>query len=165
MILAASCSVRNYNSSKPFPYRTTISIEGKTPEYDRLDLQTKLENQVDDSLKTRLIASLLVLKTLKNPPVFDSLNIGRSKIYLTTLLHSMGYFNPVIRDTFYIKTKQNKRRGEQKRVFTDFSITPGVAMRLDSIGYAMETPELQELALKSQKESLLKRERPIRISM
>jgi outer membrane protein assembly factor BamA len=160
MILAASCSVRNYNSSKPFPYRTTISLEGKTPEYDRQDLQTKLENQIDDSLKTRLITSLLVFKTLKNPPVFDSLNIGRSKIYLTTLLHSLGYFNPAIEDTFYIRTEPNKRHGEQKRVFTNFTIKPGIAMRLDSIGYALETPELQELALKSQKESLLKKGAP-----
>ncbi|WP_162915908.1 BamA/TamA family outer membrane protein [Paraflavitalea soli] len=160
MLLATSCSVRNYNSSKPFPYRTTINLVGKTPEYDRLELQTKLQDQVDDSLKTRLISSWVFFRALKNPPVFDSLNIGRSKIFITNLLHSLGYFNPVVQDTFYIDTVANKQHGEQKRVYTTFTVTPGIAMRLDSIGYALETPELQALALKSMNGSLLKKGEP-----
>lgn len=160
MLLATSCSVKNYNSSKPFPYRTTINLVGKTPDYDRQELQTRLQDQVDDSLKTRLISSWVFFRVLKNPPVFDSLNIGRSKIFITNLLHSLGYFNPVIQDTFYIDTVPNKRHGEQKRVYTTFMVTPGVAMLMDSIGYALETPELQAMALKTQKESLLKKGQP-----
>lgn len=160
ILLATSCSVRNYNSSKPFPYRTNINLVGKTPEYDRLELQTRLQEQVDDSLKTRLISSWVFFRALKNPPVFDSLNIGRSKIFITNLLHSLGYFNPVVQDTFYIDTVANKRQGEQKRVFTTFTVTPGIATRLDSIGFALETPELQALALRARSESLLKKGDP-----
>lgn len=160
ILLATSCSVKNYNSSKPFPYRTTINLAGKTPDYDRLELQTRLQDQVDDSLKTRLISSWVFFRVLKNPPVFDSLNIGRSRIFITNLLHSLGYFNPVIQDTFFIDTVANKRHGEQKRVYTTFTVTPGVVMRMDSIGFALETPELQDLALKTRNGSLLKKGEP-----
>ncbi len=161
LLLATACSVtdkvRNYNSAKPFPYRTTVTLAGKTPDYDRTDLQTRLQEQVDDSLKTRLITSWILFRTLKNPPVFDSLNIGRSRIFLANLLHSMGYFNPVIKDTFYVDTVPNDKFGEQKRVFTNFMVIPGKVMHLDSVDYSLISPQLQAMALKTKKESLLKK--------
>lgn len=158
LLLAVSCTVpRNYNANKPFVYKTAINIEGKTPDYDRQELQTKLQNQVDDSLKARLVSYAGVYYDLNRPPVFDSLNIGRSKVFMANLLNSLGYFQPTIRDTFFIDTVPNRRKGEQKRVFTTFTVRPGIATHIDSISYALETPELQAMALKGRKESLLKK--------
>ena len=158
LLLAVSCTVpRNYNANKPFVYKTTINIEGKTPDYDRQELQTKLQNQVDDSLKVRMVSYAGVYYDLNRPPVFDSLNIGRSKVFIANLLNSLGYFQPAIRDTFFIDTVPNRRKGEQKRVFTTFTVRPGIATHVDSIAYALETPELQAMALKGRKESLLRK--------
>lgn len=161
LLLATSCTVpRKYNSAKPFVYKTTINVAGKTPDYDRQELLTRLQAQVDDSLKAPLVSYAGVYRELKRPPVFDSLNIGRSKVFMTNLLNSLGYFQPTIRDTFFIDTVPNRRKGEQKRVYLTFTVTPGIALHMDSIGYALETPALQALALKSRKESLLKRGAP-----
>ncbi|MDF2190174.1 BamA/TamA family outer membrane protein [Paraflavitalea sp. CAU 1676] len=149
--------VKDYHSAKPFPYYTTVVLTGKTPDYDRSDLVTQLNDQVDDSLKTRLVTTWFIFRTLKKPPVFDSLNIGRSRRFLTAKLHSLGYFNPVITDTFSIDTVHNKKRGDQQRVTTKFFVNPGKVMRLDSIGFALETPALQAMAQRTAKESLLKK--------
>lgn len=167
LLLATSCKhgrlltvPRNYDPAKPFVFSTTINIEGKTPDYSKQELQTKLQEQVDDSMKARVVSFAGFINVLKRPAVFDSLNIGRSKLFMTRALNSLGFFQPVIRDTFFIDTVQNRRKGEQKRVYTTFFVKPGIATHIDSIGYALETPELQELALKSRKESLLRKGEP-----
>jgi outer membrane protein insertion porin family len=160
VLLAVSCTVpKKYAVNKPFVYKTNIDIAGKTPDYDRLELKTQLENQVDDSLKARLISYAGVYRVLLRPPVFDSLNIGRSKIFMTNLLNSLGYFQPIIRDTFFIDTVR-KGKHLQQRVYVNITVTPGLALRMDSIGYELETPALQALALKTQKESILKKGEP-----
>lgn len=161
-MVAASCFTvpRNYNANKPFVYKTTVNIQGKTPDYDRQELQTKLQDQIDDSMKVRTVSYAGVYYDLNRPPVFDSLNIGRSKVFMAKALYSLGYFQPVIQDTFFIDTVPNRRKGEQKRVFTTFTVKPGIATHIDSIGYVLETPELQALALKGRKESLLKKGEP-----
>lgn len=161
-LLAASCFTvpRNYNANKPFVYKTSVNIQGKTPDYDRQELQTKLQDQIDDSMKVRTVSYAGVYYDLNRPPVFDSLNIGRSKVYMAKALNSLGYFQPVIEDTFFIDTVPNRRKGEQKRVYTVFTVSPGSATHIDSIDYALETPELQALALNGRRESLLKKGEP-----
>lgn len=166
ILLAVSCTVpKKYALNKPFVYKTTIDIQGKTPDYDRQELIDRLKDQVDDSLQVRVISYAGVLKVLQRPPVFDSLNIGRSKIFMTNLLNSLGYFQPVVTDTFYTDTvtkyaNNAKRRHQQQRVNITFRVTPGIVVHIDSVSYALETPELQSIALRSRKESLLKRGQP-----
>jgi outer membrane protein insertion porin family len=144
---------------KPFIYRTNVVVMGKTPDYDKTEVTERLRQQVDDSLQPRIISYAGVYKSLQKPPAFDSLYIGRSKIFMTNLLNSLGYFKPVITDTFYVDTVV-RRKKEQRRVYLNFTVTPGIAVHIDSIGYALETPELQDLALKSRYESLLKKGDP-----
>jgi outer membrane protein insertion porin family len=153
-----SCTVpRKMHPGKPFVYKTTIDIKGDVP--DKLQLQERLQNQLDDSLKTRIITYAGVVRVLYKPPVFDSVNIGRSQIFMTSLLHSLGYFHPEITDTFHIATV-NKRKGKQERVHIHFKVTPGKVLRLDSIGYAFRDPELQRLATRQQDRSVLKKAEP-----
>lgn len=151
-----ACTVpKKVQPGKPFVYKTTIDINGNVP--DKLQLQERLENQLDDSLKTRVVTYAGVVRVLYRPPVFDTANIGRSKIFMTSLLHSVGYFHPVITDTFYIDTV---RRKKHYRAHIKFTVTPGKVLRLDSIGYAFRSPELQRLALRQQDKSVLKKTEP-----
>src|SRR5687767_7972591 len=84
-----SCTVpKKVQPGKPFVYKTTIDIRGNVPE--KPELLERLQNQLDDSLKTRIITYAGVVRVLYKPPVFDSVNIGRSKIFMSSLLHSMG---------------------------------------------------------------------------
>jgi outer membrane protein insertion porin family len=149
-----SCTIpKKFQQGKPFVYKTNINIVGNVP--DKLALQERLQNQLDDSLKTRIISYAGVRRVLLKPPVFDTINIGRSRIFMTSLLRSLGYFYPQIRDTFYIDTVR-----KQYRAHVRFTVTPGKVLRLDSIGYAFRDPELQRLALRREDRSTLKKTEP-----
>lgn len=157
LTLTQSCvTIPKDAPSKPFVYQTKVFINGKTPGRDKKTLQEQLQQQVDDSLKVRIISYAGVWKRLVKPPVFDTLNIGRSRVFMTALLNSMGYFYPVIRDTFLIDTINR----QQQRVFVNFYINTGIPHRIDSIGYDMNTPELQELANTYKRRSQLKLNQP-----
>lgn len=147
----ASCTVpKKVQPGKPFVYKTNINIKGNVP--DKLQLDERLQNQLDDSLKTRIVSYAGIYRKLDRPPVFDTTNIGRSRIFMASLMHSLGYFNPEIRDTFRIDTVR-----DQYRVHINFTVVPGKVLRLDSIGYALNDPELQRLALRNRDKSVLKK--------
>jgi hypothetical protein len=152
-----SCTIpKRFQAGKPFVYKTTISIVGNVPE--KPQLQERLQNQLDDSLKIRVISYAGVRRILDKPPVFDTANVSRTHIFMAALLHSLGYFHPDIHDTFHIDTV-----GKQYRTYVHFTVTPGKVLRLDSIGYAYKNPELQRLALRQQDKSVLKKGEPYTI--
>jgi outer membrane protein insertion porin family len=170
--LIASCTVPSkVQPGKPFVYKTNINISGNVPE--KLQLKERLENQLDDSLKTRLVSYAGVYREIVRPPVFDTANIGRSKVFMTSLLNSLGYYYPAISDTFRIDTVREKvtwqrfwhprrypKRGYWYRAFINMTVNPGIVLRFDSIGYALATPELQQLVLKNRDKSVLKKNEP-----
>src|SRR5436305_10477571 len=84
--LITSCTTpRKYQAGKPFVYKTTINILGNVP--DKQVLQERLLNQLDDSLKIRLISYAGVYRILLKPPAFDTANISRSIIFMNSLLY------------------------------------------------------------------------------
>src|SRR5262245_21773148 len=104
-----SCTVpRHVQPGKPFVYKTTINIQGNVPE--KLQLVERLTNQLDDSVKTQYIYYAGVRRVLEKPPVFDTANVERSKLFMASLLHSLGYFHPEIKDTAYIDTVRKQYR-------------------------------------------------------
>lgn len=143
----------------------------------RQGLILRLESQLDDSLQAKTTTDFslrlfpnLVYKKLSHPPVYDSLNLGTSIAYMNALLNSNGYYSPVIQDTVMIKTvhKGKKRKGkkhrdesrEEQRVTINFLVKPGNQLVFDSIGYDLETPELQKLTLESRSQSAIKKGKP-----
>ncbi|MGZ5133555.1 MAG: translocation and assembly module lipoprotein TamL [Flavitalea sp.] len=161
LIVAASCTTaKKYQKYKPFVYRTNIFLETKLPPAQKTELKAGLENQLDDSLKVRTVLAFGIkppffYNRLSKPPVFDTINVDRSKTFMSALLSANGYLNPVITDTFKI----DKVRDEY-RVTVDFFVNPGKVFRLDSIGYDLNTPELQQLALQNRDQTLLKKGDP-----
>ena len=153
LMLVPSCVTvpKRYVLDRPFVYQTEINVVGKTPGQDKKELIEKLNNQIDDSLKTRMRMFAGVWKTLVKPPAFDSMNIGRSKIFMTALLNSMGYYRSTIIDTFYVDTVE-----KQYRTYIQFKVIPGVRLLMDSVGYQLNTPELQQLTRQSLNRSDLK---------
>ncbi len=164
IMVAASCTVpRRYQKGKPFVYKSSVSLKSDLSVAEKQRLKGNLENQIDDSLQVRTVLAVRPIPPffyyrLSKPPVFDSLYIGRSKTFMTALLNSQGYFNPEIRDTFSIDTVR-----DQQRVSVCFFVNPGKALKIDSIGYDLQTPELQELAIKNRAASLLKKQSPYSI--
>ena len=152
-----SCVVpKKYPHYKPFVFNNIIKVEGDMKTSEKRDLAQRLANQLDDSLRTQIVSLGGIYKKLVNPPVFDSMNVRRSLGFMIALLNSLGYYSPSIKDTFRIDTVHR----DQYRVTTDFQVRPGKNLKFDSIGYALQTPQLQALALKYRDQSLLKKGHP-----
>ncbi|HMH23954.1 MAG TPA: BamA/TamA family outer membrane protein [Puia sp.] len=176
--LVFSCTIpKNYQANKPFVYSVTIKVEGNFKSGERQDLEARLANQLDDSLRTQIVSLAGIRKTLINPPVFDSMNLRRSLAFMVALLNASGYYSIAIKDSVHIDTVRGKnhfsvnfhhvypripkrRLPEQYRAMIDFRVTPGKQLKFDSIGFALNTPELQALTLQSRPQSLLKKNKP-----
>ncbi len=165
VLLVTACTVpKRYQKGKPFVYRSTVALANTSLSTSaKQQLKEGLANQMDDSLKVRTVLAVRIVPPfffyrLSKPAVFDSIYIDRSKTFMTALLNSQGYFSPVIKDTFTIDTIR-----DQQRVNVKFIVTPGQALRLDSIGYDLTTPELQQLAIDTRNKSLLKKKQPYSI--
>jgi outer membrane protein assembly factor BamA len=161
LLVAASCTTpKRYQKYKPFVYQTNINIQADLPASKKTELKAGLENQLEDSLKVRTVLAIgftppFFYNRLSKPPVFDTINVDRSKTFMSALLNANGYLNPIITDTFKIDTVQ-----DQYRVTVDFFVKPGKAFKLDSIGYDLHTPELQQLAIQNIDRSFLKKGEP-----
>ena len=161
LLVAASCTTpKKYQKYKPFVYNTRITIQNDLSASQKAELKAGLQNQLDDSLKVRTVLAIGIAppffyNRLSRPPVFDSVYVDRSKTFMSALLSANGYLNPVITDTFQIDTVR-----DQYRVTVDFFVKPGKVFRLDSIGYDLQTPEFQQLALQNRDQSFLQKGDP-----
>jgi outer membrane protein insertion porin family len=155
-----ACTVsRKYPLRRPFVFATNIKVEGNLKPSEKQDLASRLANQLDDSLRVQVVSIAGVYRRVMTPPVFDSANLRRSIGFMVALLNASGYFTPTIKDTIRRDTLRFSRHPErdQYRVRIDFHVWPGTQLKLDSIGYALTTPQLQSLALQARNHSLLKK--------
>ena len=155
----------NNTRGKPFVYKTTIKIEGNIKGDQKQDLQQKLDNQLDDSLKVKTVTAFnwpyIIAKELSNPPVYDSLNLDRSIVFMNALLNATGYYAPVIKDTviYSLAHKGKIKKGvnlEEQRVTIHFAVNPGKQILFDSVGFSLMTPDLQHITLNSIDQSSIK---------
>jgi outer membrane protein insertion porin family len=163
LILALfSCRVPvDFQRGKPFVYKTTIKVEGSVKGDEKQDLEARLLNQLDDSLQTKTVTAFfpwphVIYKKLANPPVFDTANLSRSIYFMNSLLNSNGYYSPQIKDTVFIKSMDKNDSLKEQRVTIQFIVKPGKQMVFDSVGFSLSTPEFQQIAMESGKQSLLK---------
>jgi outer membrane protein insertion porin family len=155
--LLSSCAitfVKRYPKNKPFVYQTNIRVQEAKSSSEKSELQSRLENQLDDSLRVR-VRSYPLWKTINRPPVFDTNNVNRSVAYMTALMNSLGYFSADINASY---DTNNVR--DQQRVTIDFNVRPGKNLRFDSIAYDLSTPAWQQLAMENRRQSLLKKNAP-----
>ena len=80
---------------------------------------------------------------------------------MNALLASQGYFNPTIKDSFLIDTAKR----DQYRVTVNFNVIPGKQLKIDSIGFYLENPELQKLVDQHRHETQLKKGKPYSIQI
>ena len=151
---------KGYQKNKPFVFSTNITIQSKLTASERLDLKTKLENQLDDSLKTTIRTSFPGIKVLSKPPAFDTVSAIRSKDFMVNLLHSLGYYKATVSWDSSLTLRKN-----QQRVKVNFTVLPGKSYKFDSITYRLEDTALQLLARARSRNSLLKKGQPYSIEI
>jgi outer membrane protein insertion porin family len=153
IILLASCTVvKSYPKNKPFVFKNKITVVGPVSKDEKKRLQTELVNYWDDSVRVKTITQFGIKTVIKDPNVFDSAGVVRSIGFMNSYLNSQGYYNPVLKDTFYIDTVK-----AQMRTTVEMNINVNKNLKIDSVAYALSNTDLQELALKNQQESLLEK--------
>jgi outer membrane protein insertion porin family len=83
---------RKVQPGKPFVYKTNINIQGNLTANQKQDMKGRLENQLDDSLKTKEVTIAPFIKNLVRPPVFDTSAAIHSQEFMKALLYSLGYY-------------------------------------------------------------------------
>ena len=155
--LVSSCTVvKKYPHNKPFVYKTKINVIGNFPNDERLLLEERLENQLDDSMRAPSV-NQIVRKVIKNPPVYESANADKSVLFMKALLVSLGYFYDSI--SYHADTVVEKP--DKLPTTITFDVSPNKLTRLDSISYNIRDSSLQRLTMANLKESLLKKRRCI----
>lgn len=133
---------RQYQHNKPFVFKTNINIQGNLSAIEKQDLEGRLENQLDDSLKTKLVTTFPLRKKLVKPPVFDTASANHTQEFMKSLLYALGYYKGTVTwDSFLVV------KGDQQRVTVDFFVTPGKGFKFDSITYRLEDSALQALVM------------------
>jgi len=155
-ICCASCKlttiVKKYPPYKPFVFDTKIKVEGNYSTANRKDLETRLQNQLDDSMQVRSV-SKVAWSELRHPPAFDTASADKSVLFMHLLMNKLGYF----RDTIYYKVSIDSSRKKQYRTTTVFNVTPGKLVRIDSILYNIKVPDLQRLTDSAMVDTYLKK--------
>src|SRR6186713_504912 len=85
--------VKNYPVDTPFVYNNKINISGNINKDEETRLQENLLNYWADSLFARRVQKFGISYSLKNPPVFDTLNVSPTINFMDGYLFSQGYFS------------------------------------------------------------------------
>ena len=158
ILLLASCvTVNNYPHNKPFIFDNKVLLDGNLSKDEKKRLTNDLMNYWDDSLKAQKLQKLFFFSTIKNPPAFDSVNIGRTKKFMNAYLNSQGYYYAEIKDSM---PKFDTVR-DQIRVTAIMIIHSGKNISIDSVAYSLTDSAMQKLAIQNFNGTLLKKRTPV----
>lgn len=177
LLLAACSSVKEFPVNQPFVFSNKITLKNNVGKDEKKRLTIELDNYWDDSLKARKVQQFGFIYRLKNPPVYDSVNISRSSGFMNAYLNSQGYYYATFKDSVTIDSVTRKERVGgffskrvpmlQLRTNIEFLIDVGKRIIIDSVGFAMvdtlQVPvdsTLQNITLAQAKYSLLKSGKP-----
>jgi outer membrane protein insertion porin family len=158
LLQLASCSeerrtiVKDYPVNTAFIYSNKVLVNGVSSKDEKKRLTLELDNYWDDSLKARKEQRVLFWYRIKNPPVFDTVNLSRSRNYMNAYLNSQGYYYSHIKDSAHLDSI-----GDQVRVHAIMNVTPGKNITIDSVDYQLEDSSLQAITLQRMKGRLLKK--------
>jgi hypothetical protein len=158
LLLLASCSEERRTSVKDYPvntafiYSNKVVINGTISKEEKKRLTLELDNYWDDSIRARKEQRVLFWYRIKNPPVFDTVNLSRSRNYMNAYLNSQGYYYSTIKDS----TRMDSI-GDQVRVHALMNVTPGKNITIDSIDYQLDDSSLQAITMQRMKGRLIKK--------
>jgi outer membrane protein assembly factor BamA len=146
----SSCTiVKDYPVGKPFVYKTNIELAGKYNADEKKEIIQRLQEQLHDSIRVRSVGKIIgwdegpkmFYSLIKSPAVFDTLNVGSSKIFMYALLNSLGHYRGYIGSDTTLEI-----RNDEQRTTVNFKVEPGTLFKLDSIAYTIGNDSLQSIA-------------------
>ena len=143
-------TVVNYPINKAFVYNNKIEIAGTGSKDEKKQLTTELDNYWDDSIRIRSIQKFGFFYKMKQPAVFEPINLQRSISFMNAYLQTRGFYRASFKDSISVDTV-----GDQLQTHIVLRITPGSKTLVNKVGYAIEDSSLQALTLQNNKESSL----------
>lgn len=153
LLVVNRVKVKNYPVDTPFVYNSKINITNNINKDEKTRLQENLVNYWADSLYARRLQKFGISYSIKNPPVFDTANINPTINFMNGYLFSQGYFNTVIKDSFYVDTVFKGNKPPQYRTTVVMDINAGNRVTIDSLGYDLRDSTLQRITLHNKKDS------------
>lgn len=156
---STSCTVvKDFPKGKPFVFDNEIRITNNISKDERKRLSNDLVNYWDDSLYARKVQQFWVRFVLKQPPVFDTINLKRTRLLMTGYLNAQGYYSPRFLniDSCYTFDTVVENNETQIRTSISLLIDPGKKMLIDSFSYSIGNRNLDSLASANAKKSFIK---------
>lgn len=150
--LLHSCITVKNAPSKPFVFSNKVVFKDKLSKDNKQTLESEIAVYWDDSLQAKKLTKFGVFKVLKNPPVFDSLNMIRTQTYMKNYLKSQGYYSPQLYDSI-VKTNYKN----QVRVTPIITINLGKSTTIDSVAFSMNDSLQQQLVMANAKKTFLQK--------
>ncbi|MFZ1307013.1 MAG: hypothetical protein WAR80_14310, partial [Ferruginibacter sp.] len=157
-LFIASCTIpRKYQKDKPFVAKNKIEVKGGNfSKEERAALRQRLNAQLDDSSRIKVIDKLFFWHILVSPPVYDSNSAAKSARNMETSMLHVGYYKA--KATFSADTVNS---GNQQRVQVSYIVEVNKPTLIDTFSYIMRKPDLQKLAVENIDNTLIKEGKPV----
>lgn len=145
--------IRKAPKAKPYLVKNNIEVKGGNfTNIERTTLKQRLSAQLDDSSTIKIKDVFFLLHFIKRPPAYDSVYTKASAVNMKASMFNLGYYHATVKDTAIVKGK---------KVFVDYTIEAGKPTLIDTVGYRLKKPVLQEIAEGSKNAALLRKYDPI----
>jgi outer membrane protein insertion porin family len=152
-------NIQNNKKYIPVVYKNNIKLNIDNVSTDeKTIIRSRLSTQLDDSSKVKIKDKVFLFHTLNSPPAFDTISARASSESMQASMVNLGFYSA---RTDYKYLIVSKRKGKQLRVIVSYEVNAGKRTLIDTFAYLLDKPELQQLALQTQKESLLQKGAPV----
>lgn len=152
-------SIRKYQKKVPFVFKNNITLEADDMKSDeKVLVNGRLYNQLDDSARVRIKDIAFIFHSINKPPAFDTNAIKQSAENMRTAMMNIGYYNPTVSYSFDTTIKHDSA---QQRVIVDYKVVSGQRTRVDTLAYLITDKDLQQLALNSKANAVIKKNDPV----
>jgi len=156
LILFSSCSipiVRKAPANRYYLRKNSFEVTGGNfTKAEKSTILERLSNQLDDSSKVPSKDAFIFLEIIKRPPVYDSGYSAISARNMKASMFNLGYYNA--KASFRADTSN-------KKVSVHYTVDAGRPTLIDTVSFKLRKPVLQEIAVESKEQSLLKKNDPI----
>lgn len=160
-VMVNSCTVvRDYPTNKNFHFENNVKINGTLSKEQVSLLKTRLLGQLEDSVQIRVASKIpwpsfpyfIPVSVMERPSAFHPDKVRLSATNMRFLMNNVGYRKSTVSfDTLV------KRKKDQKRVTTTFSVTPGPLYTIDTSTYLFNDTILQSIAVSAAKDAVIKK--------
>src|ERR1700690_3087078 len=94
-------TIRKYQKNIPFVFKNNITlIAPDLSKDDKVTVNSKLNTQLDDSAKVKIVDAFFIFHKITRPPAFDTNAIIQSANNMKTAMINLGYYNPSVSYSF-----------------------------------------------------------------